>query len=769
MKVKCIFVYTMILWSLSVSAQGLYDLEQIQEIKIYFAGNNWDAQLDSLKSKDPNGRILASYVLLNGQRFDSVGVRYKGNSTYNPTRVKNPLNLKLDYVKSAQRYQSFNTLKLSNAFMDPSFLREVLGYFICRQYLPASRANFMKVYINDVYIGLYTNVEHTGSDFLSYHFGSTGGAYFQCDRPDVNSTLPSSCPPGNPGSALRYPTADSACYFNSYEKESDFGWAEFLNMMRILNQDQTNISEVLNVDRVLWMLALNNVFVNLDSYSGSGHNYLMYESDDKRFQPIMWDLNEFYGAFVNAGTMGQLTVQQMRELDPLLHINNPDRPLISKILLNSSYQKRYLAHIKTILDDIQSKQSYEGLGIQLQNLIRTAVQQDKNKFFTDAAFEQNLKNDFSNSGGPNGGKTYPGLIKFTNERKNFLERHNSILPAGPVISDVTHFPAKISNHEPLRINAKIQNANQAFLYFRTNAFSEFQFVEMKDDGKSDDGASNDGVYGVSISLGAPTLLQYYIYSENNQMASLSPARAAYEFYQVQPQMNLVEKGAVLINELVASNQTGVVDEQGDFEDWIELYNTTDRDIHMKGLYLSDNPDNALKYAFPDTAIKAKSFLIVWADEDGKDPGLHANFKLSKSGERLKLYNSDSSLISELDFPELQEDESYGLCNGMGQVFAKPSFNAPNLCPLSVADALDEKGWSVYPNPNSGICIMEWKDQWKGVIEIRTTQGILVQTFQIQTEGNEKWYLNLQELPDGMYMVQMLRSDKVHTRWLVIVR
>ncbi len=284
-------------------AQSLYDPSKLQEIRIYFAFNDWDARLDSLKKANPDGRLIAGYALVNGQRLDSVGVRYKGNSTYSATRNKNPFNIKLDFVKESQQYDGFNTLKLSNAFMDPSFLREALGYQICRQYLPAPQANFMKVFVNDAYIGLYTNVENLSKDFLSRNFYSSENAFFQCDRTDVQQTLPSSCT-GNPGSALKYTSADSACYYNSYEKESDHGWASLLNLMKTLNQNPAAADQVLDVDRALWMLALNNVFVNLDSYSGSGHNYLVYEDDNGRFQTIMWDLNEFYGAFSNAGTGG---------------------------------------------------------------------------------------------------------------------------------------------------------------------------------------------------------------------------------------------------------------------------------------------------------------------------------------------------------------------------------------------------------------------------------------------------------------------------------
>ena len=78
------------------SAQSLYDLGTIQSIHITFAENNWDALLDAEKAGD-DGYIMAQSVSVNGVVFDSVGVKYKGNSTYNPNNSKNPFHIAVYY------------------------------------------------------------------------------------------------------------------------------------------------------------------------------------------------------------------------------------------------------------------------------------------------------------------------------------------------------------------------------------------------------------------------------------------------------------------------------------------------------------------------------------------------------------------------------------------------------------------------------------------------------------------------------------------------
>ena len=95
-----------------------------------------------------------------------------------------------------------------------------------------------------------------------------------------------------------YLGADSACYRNSYEKKSKIGWTKLVQLTDILNNQPDEIAAILNVDQVLWMLAFNNVLVNLDSYTGRlAHNYYLYEDTTGQFNPILWDMNMSFGGF----------------------------------------------------------------------------------------------------------------------------------------------------------------------------------------------------------------------------------------------------------------------------------------------------------------------------------------------------------------------------------------------------------------------------------------------------------------------------------------
>ena len=71
-------------------SQSLYESSTIQTIQIVFAQSNWDALLDAEK-QGADGYIMAQSVTINGVAFDSVGVKYKGNSSYNANQSKNPI------------------------------------------------------------------------------------------------------------------------------------------------------------------------------------------------------------------------------------------------------------------------------------------------------------------------------------------------------------------------------------------------------------------------------------------------------------------------------------------------------------------------------------------------------------------------------------------------------------------------------------------------------------------------------------------------------
>ena len=145
--------------------------------------------------------------------------------------------------------------------------------------------------------------------------------------------------------------------------------------------------------------------------------------------------------------------------------------------------------------------------------------------------------------------------------------------------------------------------------------------------------------------------------------SLSVARALFAlifFATVLPGF-----GSVRITEFLASNLRGLTDEEGNHEDWIEIYNEGASSVSLDGWYLTDNAGDLTKWRFPNTNIAPAQFIVVFAsDKNRRTPGapLHTNFKLSDTGEYLALVQPDGTTIATQfapTYPAQATDISYG--------------------------------------------------------------------------------------------------------------
>ena len=140
--------------------------------------------------------------------------------------------------------------------------------------------------------------------------------------------------------------------------------------------------------------------------------------------------------------------------------------------------------------------------------------------------------------------------------------------------------------------------------------------------------------------------------------------------------------SIAINEVMASNSVTVADQDGDFEDWIELYNYGDEPLDLGGWGLSDTYDDPFRWIFPPVVIEPGEFLLVWAS--GKDrrpePELHTNFRIAWEGEEIMLTRPDSVRVDEIPPTEIPTDMSYGRYpDGTGEFFyySIPTPGEPN--------------------------------------------------------------------------------------------
>jgi hypothetical protein len=143
------------------------------------------------------------------------------------------------------------------------------------------------------------------------------------------------------------------------------------------------------------------------------------------------------------------------------------------------------------------------------------------------------------------------------------------------------------------------------------------------------------------------------------------------------------KSDIVLNELLPVNTTIVTDQDGEYDDWIELYNLSGTVKDISGYFLSDNKDHFSKWEFPSgTSIPGNGYLIVWADDDSAQVGLHANFKLSSLGEEVVLSTPDGTLIDKVIYPGQTLELSFSRNpDGTGSFkWQVPTFNSSNNIP-----------------------------------------------------------------------------------------
>lgn len=194
-----------------------------------------------------------------------------------------------------------------------------------------------------------------------------------------------------------------------------------------------------------------------------------------------------------------------------------------------------------------------------------------------------------------------------------------------------------------------------------DAGSGYAAQPMYDDGAHGDGQAGNSVYGAFI---APQpdgrLVRYYVaatdtFGQTTTAPAGAPAQyAAYTVGYRPPRL--------VVNEILASNLTGIRDEFGQFEDWVEIRNRGTTPVDLGGMFLTDNLAQAQNWRFPSTVLQPGAFMVVWCDNDVSQGLLHTSFKLPAARGDVGLYDSvdhGNVLVHGLGYALLPSDVSFG--------------------------------------------------------------------------------------------------------------
>ena len=405
-----------------IDGDNIFSVDQVISVNLDFPQANFWTQLQDNYSADQNEYIVAFLTLTDvsgTHAIDSVGVRLKGNSSYSHPDTKKSFKIDFNKYISGQNYDGLKKLNFSNGFKDPSCMREKLFFDVCREAnVPAPRASFAEVTFNGEPWGFYTVVEQIDDQFLDWNILEDDGNLFKAGDNFGGG------PPGAGGNTtaanLVYYGEDQASYEDRYELKSNEDlndWSDLISLLDFVNNTDNAAFEAgidfrIEVDAFLRSAAMDMLFSNLDTYTGSARNYYLYHNQDTNlWEWIKWDANEAFGSYTNgAGNMETLALDYC----------DAPRPLLQRMLDDPDLYQRYLQQVCYLTAYFFNEAYLHARIDEVRDLIAPSVYTDDNKMYSSADFNTNIEADLSGGGpGPMGGQTY-GLKPFVTNRAAYI-------------------------------------------------------------------------------------------------------------------------------------------------------------------------------------------------------------------------------------------------------------------------------------------------------------------------------------------------------------
>jgi len=450
-----------------------YDTSVLRTIFLNFENADWEAELSDFNNTDVE---VPATMVVDGKTYHDVGIHFRGMSSYFmvPAGFKRSLNVAVDFVHEDQRVGGYKTLNLLNANGDPSLMSSVLYSNIARDFIPAPKANFVKVVINGEFWGVYVNVQQFNKDFIQENYDSRKGARWKV----------SGSPNGDGG--LRYLGTNIDDYRSRYELKSNEdkqAWQDLINLCRVLGETPVDeleaaLEPILDIDAALWFLALDVALINSDGYWVRASDYSIFLDADHKFHLIPHDMNEaFHGAMSGPGGRpgggpggrpgerdrpgrgegpgsdpvrgpdGRRGPGGMRgpgrpgeaglTLDPLVAIEDPNKPLRSRLLQVPALRAKYLSFVRTIAEQSLTWEKIGPMVAEARDLLSSELADDTRKLSKFEDFQAAMSDDLSEAaptaGVANAQPTRAMSIRvFVEQRSAFLMNHAEVAKVSSV-------------------------------------------------------------------------------------------------------------------------------------------------------------------------------------------------------------------------------------------------------------------------------------------------------------------------------------------------
>ena len=673
------------------------------------------------------------------QTIQQVGFRLRGNTSLQASKKSFKVSFNT-FVRGGD-WQGLEKLNLNGSHNDPSMIRAKLAWDLMRDCgLTAARTGFVKLYINDEYRGLYTNVEHIDEEFCQKHIDDKGnGDLFKCLYPATLEYLGS-----NPnwykvvaGSRRIYELTNNQ-YLDDY--------TQFARFVTILNETPLeslpcSLETVFNVHRYLKQAAIDVLLANWDGYAFNKNNFYLYQNKKTGlFEYIPYDVDNTFGIDwfgVNWATRNPYTWSN----------NQEPRPLFQRLLSVPEYRAAFTHYMHGFLQSGFTFSNISSKVLSYLELIEEAALADPYRSL-DYGFSGD---DFQNSGNEAWGAHVPwGILPYCAARIDEALAQLDDNPGAPQawmgFQVVHNFPY----HSEAKLIAWGLPGNEPIEWVWNQGGSWASGNVLRDDGQFPDEVASDGRFTASIdgsTFNEAESVLIGLASSPGSEPFCSPRRIFLQESEL----------PIYINELMSDNSGIVLDDFGRPSDWIELYNGSSVPFSLGGKFLSDDPEDPTKWPLPINSIPVNGFELFWADGRPELNRYHTSFSLNADGEDLRLYQQNQGgyqLLDRIVFPAVPENLSYGRLSDGASFWVEFNTPTPDASNQYLGfESPDKLSWKVFPNPSNGH--IEWSApvQW---LKIMDAAGKVV-----LQKGPSK-YCDASHLSAGLYYVL---SDRGGAKWI----
>ncbi len=649
---NCFIVLCCLGFSATANAQSLpynplFDDTRLNSVYIIMQPDS----LDDMYAHDANGHeYIATFLFDDGVTIDTVediGIRFRGNTSL--MAAKKSFKISFNTYNEGREYHNVKKLNLCGSHNDPSMVREKFYFDVYNEFgLPVRRTSFIKLFINDVYFGLYTNLEEMDEIFLMDRFGENTGNLYKCTYPaDLtwHGTLQSS-----------YGQYD----LQTNEQQNNYG--DLIHFIDVLNNTpdenfQCEIEKVFDVENFLKIYALDISAGHWDNYGLNMNNFFLYHNQfTGRFMFLSYDCDNTFGVDWTGIDWTDRNIYNWQ---------SDNRPLVDRLLGITEYRDKLSYYLSLLAETVLIPEYTNPILDNYLDLIDEAAFDDVFRTYdygyTYDDFLNSFDTDEIDSHTPYGIKNF---LEFRNESTlEQLELNNII----PVAKDISHVPLMPDTDDEIAIRIECfddESIGHVQFIYSTELLPE-TVLELFDDGAHNDLLATDGIFGGTIpGIAEAGGIRYHFDITDN---SLHVLRFPY-CEELSITVGYVPPPLV-INEFMAKNVSVISDEADEYEDYVEIFNASPLPVYLGDKFLSDEQDNPFKWRLPDVTLSDSAYLLIWADDEWEQGIYHAAFKLDGDKDEVYLFdaaNTFFSLIDSVSFISQNNDISAGrLPNGAG--------------------------------------------------------------------------------------------------------